>query len=157
MSTVDQRHQTPHRAFGSRTEDRVAIGLGIAGLLIAAAALVVSNPTTRDVLWSAGFGVLFLALVATVVGVVHARGQRLSALPTSVAGWVALTCFGVGVVLLFTPVAEISLALGLVSAASAIGALGSQGERSLPVMMLPLLGGMFVLAFVLGELLIGHE
>ena len=126
MSTVDQRHQTPHRAFGSRTEDRVAIGLGIAGL-------------------------------AAVVGVVHARGQRLSALPTSVAGWVALTCFGVGVVLLFTPVAEISLALGLVSAASAIGALGSQGERSLPVMMLPLLGGMFVLAFVLGELLIGHE
>ncbi|WP_156023424.1 hypothetical protein [Terracoccus sp. 273MFTsu3.1] len=115
------------------------------------------DPDIAGLCWTAGFALLFAAMVTVVVGHVHARGDRLSALPTSAAGWVALTCFAAGAALLFTPVAEISLALGLVAAAAGVSAVSVSRERSLPVIMLPLLGGTFVLAFLLGELLVGHK
>jgi hypothetical protein len=129
---------------------------GIAGLLVAAAAFVVRDPDVADACWTAGFALVFVALVLVVVGLVHARGERLGVLPTSTAGWIALACFVAGVALLLTPVAEISLALGLVAAVAGVSAVAVSRERSLPVIMLPLLGGTFVLAFLLGELLLGH-
>ncbi|CAN7541765.1 hypothetical protein LJR027_003657 [Terrabacter sp. LjRoot27] len=157
MSTLQQHPQTssPHPARGPVSP--WALGLGIGGLLVAAATFVVPNPDAAGVCWTAGFALLFAALVVVVVGVVHARGDRLSVLPTSTAGWVALTCFVAGAALIFTPLAEISLALGLFAAAAGVSAVSISRERSLPVIMLPLLGGTFVLAFLLGELLIGHE
>lgn len=155
MSTIERRQQTPHRPV-LRTETGAAIGLGVAGVLVAAATFLVADPDIAGACWTVGFLLLFGALVMLVVGIVHARGDRLSALPTSVAGWLALACFVAGAALLFGPFAEFSLALALVSAGAAVLGVGALRERSLAVIALPLLGGTFVLAFLLGELLIGH-
>ncbi|MHA3835579.1 hypothetical protein ACXR8F_07630 [Terrabacter sp. AAH1] len=140
-----------------RRERRAAIGLGVAGLVVAAVALLVPDSTAAEVCWTAGFALLFLALVMVVVRVVHARGERLSVLPSSVAGWAALACVVVGVALILTPVGEVSLLLGVAAAALGVGAVTVRRERALPVIMLPLFAGSFVLAFLLGELLLGHE
>ncbi|GGN07187.1 hypothetical protein GCM10009721_38650 [Terrabacter tumescens] len=160
MSTVERRHHAPRQAPrqpGLRTESRAAIGLGIAGFLVAGATFVTPKGEVAGACWTVGFALFFGALVMAVVGIVHARGDRLSALPTSAAGWVALLCFIAGAALLFGPFAEFSLALALVSAGAAVLGVGALRERSLAVIALPLLGGTFVLAFLLGELLIGHE
>lgn len=157
MSTLQQRPQTSSPLPAHSPGNRWALGLGIGGLLVAAATFVVPDPDVAGLCWTAGFALLFAATVVVVVGHVHARGDHLSALPTSTAGWVALTCFVAGAALLFTPVGELSLVLGLVAAAAGVSAVSVSRERSLPVIMLPLLSGTFVLAFLLGELLIGHE
>ena len=156
MSTVEQRHPGSSSPSARRSVHLVGLGIGIAGLLAAAAAFVVPDPDAAGICWAAGFALVFVALVVVVVGAVHARGAHLSVLPTSTAGRVALRCFLAGAALLLTPVAEISLALGLVAAAAGGWAVSLSRERSLAVIMLPLLGGTFVLAFLLGELLIGH-
>ena len=140
-----------------RREGRAAIGLGVAGLVVAALAFVLPDSTAAEVGWTAGFALLFLATVAVAVGAVHARGERLSALPSTVTGWAALACVVVGVALIPTPVGEVSLLLGVAAAALSVGAVTVSRERALPVIMLPLFAGSFVLAFVLGELLLGHE
>ncbi|GAA5030250.1 hypothetical protein GCM10023258_27340 [Terrabacter aeriphilus] len=133
------------------------VGTGVTGLLVAAATFVVSDADVAAACWTAGFTLVLVALVVAVVGTVHRRGDRLSALPTSRAGWVALACFATGAVLLATPVAVISLGLGLVAGVAGLEAVARQRERSLAVIVLPLLGATFVLAFVLGEVLLGHE
>lgn len=156
MSTLDQRRKPSEQPQARPPGRRGALGLGVLGLLVAAATFVMPRSTLADLCWSVGFGILFIALVVAVVGAVRARGDRLSAAPTSAAGWVSLACFFAAVASAFTPFGEISLALGLVSAVTAIGALSVSRERSVPVIMLPLLGGVFVLAFVLGELLLGQ-
>lgn len=156
MSTLEQRRKSSDQPRPEPPGRRAALALGVLGLLVAAATFVVPGSTAADLCWSIGFGILFIALVVAVVGAVRARGDRLSAAPTSAAGWVGLACFFAAVAFAFTPFGEISLALGVVSAVSAVGAISVSRERSVPVIMLPLLGGMFVLAFVLGELLIGH-
>lgn len=156
MSTLDQRRRSSRQPRPEASGRMAAVGLGALGLLLAAATFVVPTSTAADLCWAIGFGVLFLALVVAVVGAVRARGDRLSAAPTSIAGWASLACFFAAVALVFTPFGEISLALGLVSSATAVGAISVSRERSVPVITLPLLSGMFVLAFVLGELLIGH-
>jgi len=156
MSILDQRRRSSSPPEPEAPGRKVALALGILGLLVAAAAFVVPSSNLADLCWAVGFGILFIALVVTVVGVVRARGDRLSAAPTSTAGWVSLACFIAAVAVAFTSFGEISLALGLVSAASAVGAVTASRERSVPVITLPLLGGVFVLAFILGEVLIGH-
>ena len=157
MSTLDQRRRAAEQPQPEPPGRKTAVALGILGVLVAAAALVLPSSTLADLCWAIGFGILFIALVVTVVGAVRARGDRLSAAPTSAAGWVSLACFFAAVALTFTPFGEVSLALGLMSAASAVGAISVSRERSVPVIMLPLLGGVFVLALILGELLIAHE
>ena len=156
MSTLDQRRKPSERPQQDVTGRRAAVGLGVLGVLTAAAAFLVPGTTLADLCWAVGFGIIFLALVVAVVGAVRARGDRLSAAPTSASGWVSLGCFLAAVASAFTPFGEISLALGLVSAVTAVGALSVSRERSVPVIMLPLLAGVFVLAFVLGELLLGQ-
>ena len=77
-------------------------------------------------------------------------------LHTSVAGWAAVACVVVGIALIPTSVGEVSLLLGVAAAALAVGAVTARRERALAVVALPMLAGSFVLAFLLGELLLGH-
>ncbi|WP_374967871.1 hypothetical protein [Terrabacter sp. BE26] len=156
MSILDQQRRSSSPAEPEAPGRKVALALGVLGLLVATGAFIVPSPTLTDLCWAVGFGILFVALVVTLVGVVRARGDRLSAAPTSVAGWISLACFLAAVAFAFTPFGEISLALGIVAASLAVGAVTVSRERSVPVITLPLLGGVFVLAFVLGEVLIGR-
>jgi hypothetical protein len=161
MSTVEHRNEhrepDPPSPLRQRQEPRVAVGLGGAGLVVAAVALLVPGSAAAELCWTAGFALLFLATVAVAVGAVHARGERVSVLPSSVAGWAALACLVVGVALIPTPVGEVSLLLGMAAAGLGVVAVTMRRERALPVIALPLLAGSFVLAFLLGELLLGHD
>ena len=67
MSTVEHRNEhrnepltpDPPSAHRQRRERRAAIGLGIAGLVVAGVALLVPDPAAAEACWTVGFGLLF--------------------------------------------------------------------------------------------------
>ena len=150
----------------------VAVGLGAVGVVLVVTVFFLGDLAVRERLYSLGFLVLFCAAVLGVVDSIRRRGDRVAVLPTTTSGWWALGMFvvGVGLTVLGSLIpdttrmggqtAEGAMLLGfgvaLASAVAALVAVLGRRERSLPVIVVCLLSGMFVAFFLLGELALPH-
>ena len=159
-------------SFGKSPWVWVAVALGVVGVGLVMTVFFLSDPSARETLYGVGFVSLVLAAVAGVVGSVRATGERLAVLPRTVMGWWALGLLGGGFLLTVVPgmvdatggfvnrLLTGGVLLGflamLLSGVLGIGAVLTRGERSLLVIVLSLVFGMFPVFFVLGELAVPH-
>jgi hypothetical protein len=130
-----------------------AIGVVFIGLTFAFKG---PNPDVAEWVYLIGFFVVFLALVAQVVGSLRRRGERVTVLPTTGVGWAVLATLAVAVALQFVEVVEGGFLFAVVAAIASIWATRVGRERSIVAIALPLLAAAFVVAFIFGELAIGH-
>ena len=156
MSTVDRAARPPAGRSGSRTEDRVAIGLGIAGLPRRRRRARASTRPRGTSLWSAGF-----ACCSSRSWRPRGRGPcprpASRRAPTSVAAGLVVDLLRRRVGAPLPPPSPRSSRPGpRLRGLRHRRPRAAPGRQVLPVRGAALLGGMFVLAFVLGELLIGQ-
>ncbi|WP_369046367.1 hypothetical protein [Sinomonas sp. P10A9] len=154
---------------------RVAAGLGAAAVLLFAATFAVPGDVARGWTYTVGFGCAAAAVVVWAVDVVRRRSERPTAKPTSALGWWSLGLFAAGLVLQFVGSALTfgpEAAEGFARLVSNFVILGFGGwvvagvlglvawfrrrERSLVVLILSVVPAMFVLYFLLGELVSPH-
>ena len=159
-------------SFGKSPWAWGAVALAVVGVVLVVTVFFLSDPSARETLYGIGFVALVLAAVAGFVGWVRSTGERLAVLPRTVMGRWALGLLGVGFLLTVVPgMVDVTggfvnrlltggVLLGLLAMLLAgvlgIGAVVSRGERSLLVIVLSLVFGMFPVFFVLGELAVPH-
>lgn len=137
----------------------VAAGvLAVVGVVLVGLTFVVKGVSEDLAGWSytIGFLVLFAAIVAVLVGRIRDRREGLALLPVTGLGWVALGATVLAVVFVFTDLVMLGFWVFLAGAIAAVAGVLLGRERSVPAFVLPLVGAVFALAFVFGELVIGH-
>jgi hypothetical protein len=141
-------------------------------VLLFGVVFLLPTEVARGWVYTASFGVAACAALALVLGAVRGRGERLTLAPTTARGRLALVLLLLGALPVMLPGALQALfpapgpwAMALVlagflcevaAAATALVAVLRQRERSLLVIVPPLLAGAFVIYFVLGELVLPH-
>lgn len=138
----------------------VAAGvLTVVGVVLVALTFALkSNEDLAGWSYTLGFLAVYAAIVSFLVGWMLGHGAKPTLLPVTLLGWVVLAAAVVSVVLIFAVpnVAGIGFTLAYAAALGGVLAVLLGGERSVPVFALPLLGALFAIAFVFGELAIGH-
>ena len=137
----------------------VAAGiLAVVGVVLVALTYVLKNVNEDLAGWSytIGFLAVYGAIVSFLVGRILDRGDQPTLLPVTVLGWVVLAAMAVAVVFFFTDLVILGFWVFGAAAVAAVAVVLIGHERSVPVFALPLLGALFAVAFVFGEISIGH-
>lgn len=136
----------------------VAAGvLAVVGVVLVALTFVLkSNEDLAGWSYTLGFLAVYGGIVSFLVARIIDRDERPALFPATVLGWLVLAATAVAIVFFFTDLVILGFVTFGAAAVAAVALVLLGQERSVPVFALPLLGAMFALAFVFGELAIGH-
>ena len=166
MATAqDERQQSDTSGFpGPKVGTRVAIGLGIGGLVFSAVGPILLTGGAAEILYTVGMVMILAAAVVWVVVRMRHRGEHFTILPTSTVGrWAGgMLVLSIALVLAFLAGAftsDIAILVAMFVVAGAVTALVAHfrhGDRSAPLVFFSLLLAVFMVYFFAGELAFPH-